>query len=155
MPFAGLNLAGLDRVTVRSRGGVSKVELVPAPRWAGTAPSDGSCAWAFIEDRAHYSEETTDDGRLIRHTLSMELPAGRPTARAVERLMALDAGGFVAVLTMASGETLVAGQSERFGTQYPMHIVALKLVSGSSPDERPTVTLFFECFDTELSQAPK
>ena len=160
-------ISGLNPISVRPRGGVAKVELIPASQ-AGAEAAAGfatqkevvtalaaSAAWAFREDRAHYSEERVSKEPLtplVRHTLEMELPATATGRRSVEELATVSRGrGVVAVVTMASGEALVAGWSERFGGRYPLRLTDVKSISGRSPGDFPTISLTLESVDADPS----
>jgi hypothetical protein len=139
-------LTGLNRTAVRPRGGVAKVELTPASEYAGAVsasrPADFA-AWAFAEDRAAYSE--TLEGALVRHTLAMEFAATSESRAAIDALVAVAAAsGVVARVTLASGETLVAGYSSRFGAGYPLRVTALTASSGRAPGDLPTISLTLE-----------
>ncbi len=81
-----MSLQGFEKIAARPRGGVTKVELAPAnsPVFAGPFadggldPATGFFAeYVFREDRASYSESLSGDELypLVRHTLTMELPA--------------------------------------------------------------------------------
>jgi hypothetical protein len=142
-------LTGLNRTTVRPRGGVAKVELTPAPEYAGAVstprPADFA-VWAFAEDRAHYSE--TLEGAVVRHTLAMEFAATAESRAAIDSLAAVAAArGVVARVTLASGETLVAGYSLRFGAGYPLRLVRREASSGRAPGDLPTISITLESID--------
>lgn len=137
-------LSGLDSNSARPRGGVERVELVPASEYAADKPSSGF-AWAFREDRARYTEETAGGSALsalVKHTLIIELAATPESRRAAGELADTSVGqGVVAVVTMASGEVVVAGYSSRFGALYPLRITASEYSSGNTPADFPTITL--------------
>ncbi len=152
-----MSLSGLNRTPVRPRGGVAKVELIPASSYAGGVPPAGS-AWAFREDKARYSEDITDGGplvRLVRHTLVMELAATAEGRCAVDELVELcRAEGIVAVVTLASGEVIAVGYSARFGTLYPLRATAIEYSSGSTPADFPTIVLTLRSTDADESKGP-
>jgi hypothetical protein len=137
-------LSGFNTLSARPRGGVAKVELIPASEYAGGAPP-ASSVWAFREDRARYSEEQMPTGALVplvRHTLEMEFPADPASREAVDELAATArAEGVVAVVTMASGEVIVAGYSSRFAEAYPLRITGRNVTSGRTPADFPTIAL--------------
>ncbi len=135
------HLPSLERISVRPRGGVNRVELVSAPQFTPSAPG---AEWVFREDHAEYSCELLDGG-IVRHRLRMELPANALSLAATDRLIALSPHGFVARVTLASDENLTIGFSERFGVSYPLRLAEYSCSSGSSPDDFPTVSLTFEC----------
>jgi hypothetical protein len=123
---------------------VEKVELTPASKYAGADPSTSTVAWAFREDRAAYTQ--TRQGPLVLHTLTMEIAATTAARGAVDVLTGVaDSQGVVARVTLASGEVLVAGHSNRFGVQYPMRLTRVETISGHSPNDVPTIFLTFEC----------
>ncbi len=144
-------LTGLNRITARPRGGVRKVELATASEWAARESAAPRSGWAFREDRAGYTEERVGGeslSPLVRHTLTMELPATPAARRAVDELISVASSeGVVAVVTMASGEVVVAGCSERFGVAYPLRPAGLESASGRTPADYPTITLTLECID--------
>jgi hypothetical protein len=130
------------------------VELVPAPLWAGRAP-DAASEWVFREDRARYLEEAAGGGAAepsVKHILEMEFPSGEATRRAAEELCAHGGEGFVAVVTMASGEKLAVGYSSRFGTLYPLRIASVSSDSGHAPADFPTVKITLESIDGDSSK---
>jgi hypothetical protein len=82
---------------------------------------------------------------VVRHTLEMEFAADRAGRRAVDELSATAASeGVVAVVTMASGEVVVAGYSPRFGTEYPLRMTKREADSGFSPGDFPAISLILE-----------
>ncbi len=142
------------------------VELVPAHAFRGAEydrdtecfisvdTSEPFAAYVFREDRASYTEESSDTGGLplVKHILKMEFPAGAETNRALAELCALSAGGFAAIVTTGRGERLLAGYSTRFGTQYPLRPAKVSSASGSHPSDFPSVTVTFESTDAEYSK---
>ena len=161
-----MSLSGLNRISVRPRGGVAKVELIPTTAVASVdfathnyaalasiAQAVGASAWAFREDCAWYSEESVGDEKLsslVRHTLVMEFPATHDSCRAVNGLADTSAvEGVAAVITMASGEVIIAGYSSRFGVEYPLRVVKREITSGRTPADFPTVTITLESVDAD------
>ncbi len=146
-------LSGLNKASVRPRGGVARVGLIPASKYAGSAPPATPAVWAFREDKARYSEETTGGqpiAKMVRHTLEMEFAANPATRAAVDELRAAAASeGVVALVTMASGRVVVAGWSRRFGTRYPLRLVAESVSSGEAPADCPTVRVTLESTDAD------
>ncbi len=145
-------LSELNRSSARSRGGVKRVELVPASRYAGRA-SAGAAGWAFVEDRARYTQSALPEGGpvvLVRHTLAMKLPDNPDTRRSIADLLAVAAAeGVVALVTLASGRLLTAGYSVRFGTAYPLRVTGLESNTGAVPADLPTITLTLESIDAD------
>jgi hypothetical protein len=138
-----MTLSGLNRITERPRGGISKVSLLPATRVAGTAAAE----YHFREDGARYSETLEGDSLqpLVRHTLEMEFPATEVSHQAVDELLAGSAAGFVATVETANGRQFAVGRSERFGTTYPLRVVKTSYASGSSPGDFPMIVIVLEC----------
>ncbi len=144
-------LTGLNRIVVRPRGGVAKVELVLANTFAAQPdPASGFATYVFREDMAHY--ECTSVGEptrpLTEHTLVMELPAVAETRVAVEQLRR--SCGVVAIITLASGETLTVGHTPTFGTAYPLRVTAVESTSGLVPGDFPTVKITLQCTDNSI-----
>lgn len=154
-------LHGLKRLSVRPKGGIAKVEIVPACCFAGAGfdpgtgslacveTTDGFAGYAFREDRAHYSESLS--AALVKHTLDMEFAAGEEARRAVDELVRRSGEGFVAVVTTAGGERIVVGWSARFGTGYPLRVTNISSVSGSVPEDVPSVKVTLESEDADPS----
>jgi hypothetical protein len=147
-------LETLDRPAFRPRGGVEKVEVIPASRYAGgtASPSDpgapasaGAVPWAFREDSASYMRQQTEEQPLVpltRHTIRMEFAAGEEGYRAASQLSAVAAAdGVVAILTLATGEVVTVGWSERFKNAYPLRMVKYETRSGQKPADFPSVTV--------------
>ncbi|MDR2894622.1 MAG: hypothetical protein LBU97_04095 [Alistipes sp.] len=152
-------LTGLEKVSVRPRGGVASVELFPASQWGGEVPA--AAAWTFREDRALYSEQREPHSAktpvpLVRHTLVMEFPSTAAVRRRVGELAAASSAsfgaGFVARVTLASGETIVVGHSARFGTLYPLRVAAVQTTSGRTPADLPAVALTLESTDADEAE---
>jgi hypothetical protein len=126
---------------------VAEVELIPASLYAGEAPT-APLPWAFREDRARYREEQMAGSvlaPLVKRTLEMEFAADPAGRRAMDELSETAAAqGVVAVVTMASGEVIVAGYSLRFGTEFPMRVTGREADSGLSPGDFPTLSLTLE-----------
>ncbi len=164
-----MSLSGLGRASAKPAGGVTTVELVPAAGFtgvqyhrdgeyfSGVETSEPFAAYVFREDRADYSEEASADAGqlLVKHRLSMEFPAGPAARRAVDELSGRGASGLVALITMGSGERLIAGYSSRFGKLYPLRIARVSSVSGSRPSDFPAVTVVLESTDAEYSKPLK
>ncbi len=161
-----MTLSGSERAGVRPRGGVAGVSLVPAGSFAGAVgnssgdgfvsfeASEDTVEYVFREDRAHYSETLSGEDLqpLVRHTLVMEFPAGRAACRATTELVERSGEGFVAIVTMASGERVVAGWSVRFGAGYPLRVAKVLRDQGSVPADFPVITLTLESVDADFSK---
>ncbi len=159
-------LSGLDKVTTRPKGGVGQVMLISAGsfvravedpaggRFSRIESSEAPVEYVFREDRAVYSETLSDDGLrgLVRHTLEMELSAGETASRATDELVRRSGEGFVAVVTMASGERILVGYSSRFGARYPLRVAKMASASGSVPADFPSVKITLESTDANISK---
>ncbi len=141
-------LSGLERISTKPRGGVVSVRLTPASEFSAQTDIAGS-EWVFREDRADYTEENVDEGPrpIVRRTLKMELPATEVTRGALNELLAMAGGGFVAQVTLASGEELLVGYSECFGASYPLRVAKVATASGYVPGDFPATILTLECID--------
>jgi hypothetical protein len=75
----------------------------------------------------------------------MEFAAEPNARRAARELWETAASeGVVAMVTMASGETLTPGYSERFGNEYPLRIVKKESASGLGPGDFPVIRVTLE-----------
>jgi hypothetical protein len=159
-------LSGLKRSAARPRGGVTQVNVATAgaiataaqnsdafPASIAEAVGASGAAYSFREDGASYSETLAGSPQqpLVRHTLVMEFPAGEESRRAVDELLAYSAGGFVAVVTLASGELLTVGYSMRFRTDYPLRVAALASATGSVPSDFPALVITLESCDANTA----
>lgn len=161
-----MSLNGLQRAGAKPRGGIVSVALVGAPAFTGAVYDRGQgcftsvdtaepfAEYVFREDKASYCEETiVDNGRsLVRHVLTMEFPAGSAAREAVEQLVRMSAGGFVAVVETGAGERLLAGYSVRFGVRFPLRLKRAASGQGSCPSDFPTETIVLVSEDTECSR---
>jgi hypothetical protein len=153
-----MTLSGLNRSAARPRGGIARVDLVTTTDATGPASivesiGASGAGYAFREDGANYSETLTGDELhpLVKHTLTMEFPAGRETRLAVDQLMGRSSEGFVALITHSSGERLVVGYSTEFGTKYPLRVKKLSSASGETHADFPSISLTLECCDGALA----
>lgn len=169
-------LSGFERISARPRGGVVRVELARAADFAGTTydavlerftsfpPPEIFKEYVFREDRARYAEQIAREGAqpLVRHTLTMELPAGSDAhRRAANELsgrsgpgsVSISASGIVAIVTTAAGERLLVGWSRRFGAEYPLRVAGSIAALGATPADFPVleITLASEDADPALA----
>jgi hypothetical protein len=79
----------------------------------------------------------------------MEFPATAQGRKAVDELSAYSREGVVAVVTMASGEIVVAGYSSGFGTLYPLRLVKTESTSGHTPADLPTIAVTLQSIDAK------
>ena len=151
-----------------SAGGVEAVWLAAAD--AVTAAAGDAASWTTItlregcrfgpcavaEDGAGYVQRMQGAFSLwyIRHELSWTLPvAGGRAAAVVERLRELDGrGGIVALLRLASGETVLAGWSADFGAGRPLRLVAAEADSSTRQAEDPVVRVTLRANDVACSR---
>ena len=137
-----------DSTPRKPAGGVAAVTVTPAGNLLRAAvAADGRAEAIFrdatqltalplAEQRSSYAERLdTDAGpQRVRHTLT--LVVGRETFRkaftpALRR--AAETEGLIALVTMASGERLLAGWSARFGTSQPLRPDSFAMESGIKP----------------------
>lgn len=143
-----------------SAGGVEAVWLAAAD--AVTAVAGDAASWTTItlregcrfepcavaEDGAGYVQRMQGAFSLwyIRHELSWTLPVA-------ERLRELDGrGGIVALLRLASGETVLAGWSADFGAGRPLRLVAAEADSSIRQAEDPVVRVTLRANDVACSR---
>ena len=145
-------------------GGVAAVTVTPAGNLLRAAvAADGRAEAIFrdatqltalplAEQRSSYAERLdTDAGpQRVRHTLT--LVVGREAFRkaftpALRR--AAETEGLIALVTMASGERLLAGWSARFGTSQPLRPGSFAMESGIKPLDGTPAVLTLASEDTD------
>lgn len=145
-------------------GGVAAVTITPAGNLLRAAvAADGRVEATFrdaiqltalplAEQRSSYAERfDTDAGpQRMRHTLT--LVVSRETSRtaftpAFRR--AAETEGLIAIVTMASGERLLAGWSARFGTTHPLRLGSFAMESGTKPLDGTPAVLTLTSEDTD------
>ena len=150
-----------DSTPRKPAGGVAAVTVTPAGNLLRAAvAADGRAEAIFrdatqltalplAEQRSSYAERLdTDAGpQRMRHTLT--LVVGRETFRkaftpALRR--AAETEGLIALVTMASGERLLAGWSARFGTSQPLRPA---MESGIKPLDGTPAVLTLTSEDTD------
>lgn len=134
--------------------GIAAVAVVPAGTAAGGSPDAVAAAAVplpVVAERSSY-EETLDaaDGTVrVRHRLTVAVPEEYARANLDERTLRLwAAAGTAAVIDTLSGERLVAGWSERFGSEQPLRLTAVAMSTGTTPHESPAALLTFGSVDT-------
>jgi hypothetical protein len=144
-------------------GGVEWVLLYPADAVETALFSSDGCEVTLseealevvlMEDCSYICEEAKCVGGATKITHSLTLVAERGAASEwleTEFLERASIDGVVAVVTLEDGRSLLVGYSSRFGCDYPLRLVSLCSSSGSSPCERPTLTLQLVSCDTEFS----
>ena len=158
----GITMA--DSTPRKPAGGVAAVTVTPAGNLLRAAvAADGRAEAIFrdatqltalplAEQRSSYAERLdTDAGpQRVRHTLT--LVVGRETFRkaftpALRR--AAETEGLIALVTMASGERLLAGWSARFGTSQPLRPDSFAMESGIKPLDGTPAVLTLTSEDTD------
>ena len=152
-----------DSTPRKPAGGVAAVTVTPAGNLLRAVAADGRAEAIFrdatqltalplAEQRSSYAERLdTDAGpQRVRHTLT--LVVGRETFRkaftpALRR--AAETEGLIALVTMASGERLLAGWSARFGTSQPLRPDSFAMESGIKPLDGTPAVLTLTSEDTD------
>ena len=141
---------GVAAVTVTPAGNLLRAAVAAALR--GFAVRQALAALPLAEQRSSYAERLdTDAGpQRVRHTLT--LVVGRETFRkaftpALRR--AAETEGLIALVTMASGERLLAGWSARFGTSQPLRPDSFAMESGIKPLDGTPAVLTLTSEDTD------
>jgi hypothetical protein len=135
-------------------GGVISAELFAV---GGIATADDlvagqGVAVELVDDGSQYEESAESDNTLVsvKHTLT--LCSDRWLAAAwfdKEFMQRAAADGVAARITMATGEEIVVGWSERFGFEQPLRLKTLTFCSGSKPNDSPRVVLTLSSRDTD------
>lgn len=145
-------------------GGIEAVALTPAGNLLrAAAAADGELEVALrdeglliemplLEERSTYTERTdTQAGPpRVRHTLTLALSreeAQRLFDPAFRRTATTE--GFIAIVTAASGERLLAGWSARMGSEQPLRLDALQNESGAKPIDGTAVLLTLTSEDAD------
>ncbi len=134
-------------------GGVVAAELFavrglasPAQMTAGTGTAVELC-----DAGCSYSETfTVDEGRVsVEHVLVLRADMKRAEAWFDDAFVARCGDeGVAALVTLASGETLVAGWSPRFGFEQALRLRSLALRSGAEAVDEPHAELTLAATDT-------
>ena len=145
-----------DSTPRKPAGGVAAVTVTPAGNLLRAAvAADGRAEAIFrdatqltalplAEQRSSYAE------RLVRHTLTLVVnreafrKAFTPALR-----RAAETEGLIALVTMASGERLLAGWSARFGTSQPLRPDSFAMESGIKPLDGTPAVLTLTSEDTD------
>ena len=144
-----------DSTPRKPAGGVAAVTVTPAGNLLRAAvAADGRAEAIFrdatqltalplAEQRSSYAERLdTDAGpQRMRHTLRK---AFTPALR-----RAAETEGLIALVTMASGERLLAGWSARFGTSQPLRPDSFAMESGIKPLDGTPAVLTLTSEDTD------
>ena len=149
-----------DSTPRKPAGGVAAVTVTPAGNLLRAAvAADGRAEAIFrdatqltalplAEQRSSYAERLdTDAGpQRVRHTLT--LVVGRKAFTPALR-RAAETEGLIALVTMASGERLLAGWSARFGTSQPLRPDSFAMESGIKPLDGTPAVLTLTSEDTD------
>ena len=149
---------------LKPAGGIEAVWLIPASDIVSATYGDGCCTgltlragasadqWPILEQSSSFREENLnpDGPPRFRHTLT--LVVGREAFRkaftpALRR--AAETEGLIALVTMASGERLLAGWSARFGTSQPLRPDSFAMESGIKPLDGTPAVLTLASEDTD------
>ena len=144
-------------------GGVTAAALTPAGNLLRAAAAadgrieavfrdpDGLVEFPLAGERSSYTEllDTEAGPQRVRRVLTLVVSrevAGTLLTPAFRRTAA---GGVVAVVTMASGERLLAGWSPCLGTEQPLRLGSVRMESGTRPLDGTPVVLTFTGEDTD------
>ena len=144
-------------------GGVKSVFLYPAEAISTILFSSEGCEVEFVdspievellEDKSSYEErvEVSKGQTKVVHTL--RLVADRVKAEKwleTEFLERASLDGVVADVLLADNRRVVVGYSLLFGDEQPLRLESLISTSGSTPHDRPSVTLQLVSCDKEFA----
>lgn len=138
-------------------GGVAAAELFAVRGLASPAQmaAGGGTAVEIDDAGSSYTETfTVDEGRVtVEHVLVLRADLGRAAAWFDEEFLARCAAeGVAARVALASGGTLLAGWSPRFGFEQALRLRSLAVRSGERAADAPHAELTLACRDT--SRAP-
>ena len=146
-----------DSTPRKPAGGVAAVTVTPAGNLLRAAVAADGRAEAIFRDATQLTALPLAEQRSsyagpqrMRHTLT--LVVGRETFRkaftpALRR--AAETEGLIALVTMASGERLLAGWSARFGTSQPLRPDSFAMESGIKPLDGTPAVLTLTSEDTD------
>ena len=143
---------------LKPAGGILRVAVVPAGTTAGGSPQEIAAAAVelpLVEGLSSYDEITrVHDGiASVEHLLTIAVPAGCAGASLDPRTQRLWASaGTAAVIDTVSGERIVAGWSERFGSEQPLRLTGIELSTGKTPGVTPAAILTFRSVDTSPAE---
>ena len=134
-------------------GGVAAAELfavrgLVSPRQMAAG---GGTAVEIADTGSSYTETfSVDEGRVsVEHVLVLRADLGRAEAWFDGDFLArCGAEGVAARIVLASGETIVAGWSQRFGFEQALRLRSLALRSGDKAVDEPHAELTLACRDT-------
>ena len=139
-------------------GGVAAAELYPVRGLASPAQmaAGGGVAVELCDAGSSYGETfSVEEGRVkVEHELVLRADIARAEAWFGEEFVARCGDeGVAARVTLASGETLVAGWSPRFGFEQALRLRSLALRSGADALDAPHAELVLTAADTSRAVA--
>lgn len=164
----GLN-EGMSPAEPFPAGGVEAVWLAGADEVAACRYDGKAACWTeivlrdggrfvpceVVEDEASYVQRMQGKFSLwyIAHELVWRVPvAGGRAAALVERLRELDGRGIVALVCLASGDTLLAGWSADFGGERPLRLASVEADTAAAYAEDPVVRVTLRSCDVACSR---
>ena len=143
-------------------GGITAAALTPAGNLLRAAAADGRIeatfrdpdaltAFPLAEQRSSYTEllDTQAGPQRVRHELTLVISREAADALLTPAFRRTAAAGVVAVVTMASGEQLLAGWSPHLGTQQPLRLASVGMESGTKPLDGTPVAVTFTSEDAD------
>lgn len=135
-------------------GGITAAELFTVGDKVGAEEliAGQGVAVALVDDGSKYEEVASADATpvSVQHTLT--LCSDRQLAAAwfdKGFLQHAATEGLAARVSLATGEELLLGYSERFGFEQALRLKSLSFSSGSSPNDSPRVVLTLAACDTD------
>lgn len=144
---------GIEAVALTPAGNLLRAVTAPDGRLEVTLRDESLLVeMPLLEERSTYTERIdTQAGPLrVRHTLTLAVSreeAQRIFNPAFRRTATTE--GFAAMVTAASGERLLAGWSEHFGTEQSLRLDALQNESGAKPLDGTAVFLTLSSEDAD------
>lgn len=139
-------VGGITRARLYAVGECSSLEEVLA-----TEPAEVS----LKESASHYEERfSVECGRVsVQHTLTLIAPVEQAAAWLDEDFQRTAASeGVVALISLASGEELTIGWSERLEQESSLRIAAMLYDTGSGPKHRGEVSLSLVGYSTQSAR---
>ncbi len=160
-------LTGFARSCAKHPGGVASIRLIergdivdltydPTQNCVTQIrASEQFAEFAFREDEATYSEESSSDGCRISvtHRLTFSLPGMDPASQKATKKVSEGArNGLIAIVTLQNGTMFLVGYSRRFGFDRPLTLSTIEASSGWSPSDSAgrTITLLSQDTDEAL-----
>ena len=143
---------------IKPAGGIEAAWLIPVSDVVSVTTDAGHCTkltlrqgatfaqWPILEQCSSFREEilSPDGIPLARHTLTLVAdPEGIRNLIGERQFARLATEGVIARIEISSGVFLLAGWSEKFGTEEPLRLRETRYESESKFITRPTLTLTF------------